>query len=247
MTRFFSGLWLNNWLKCGLLVLIPALVQASGDSSAEQMVEKMVTRVTGMLENKAMMLADNVPDSSWEVRVSPPGNLNRLKPCEFGFQLEDSRPGEVGRQRVKVRCEGPRKWSIYLGGDIDLYANVLVAKVPLVSGQEVPAGNVSLQRRNLGELRRGYLSDISFLSNMTLRRRVRAGDALAPSMFERSWAVRRGDSVQIQAGRNGLLVSMPGEILENAALGDNVRVRNLSSGKEVVARVQGHGIVVVGL
>ncbi|MCL6270107.1 flagellar basal body P-ring formation protein FlgA [Sansalvadorimonas sp. 2012CJ34-2] len=238
--------FLSSWLIFVLLAAGAVSADTASKEATERMSRDITGRVTKMLNNKASMLAGNLKGSSWKVEVSKLTNLSRLEPCQMGFALEDTRQGKSGRQRVKVRCEGPRNWSVYVAGDIQILAKVLVASEPLSSGSRVGTGSVSLQKRDISDLRRGYLSDLAFLNGKVLKRRMKAGDVLNPGMFEVAQAVNRGDSVQIRAGKNGLIVTMPGKALEDGAAGENIRVRNLSSGKEIVATAQGNGIVSIG-
>ncbi|MCY1454933.1 flagella basal body P-ring formation protein FlgA [compost metagenome] len=59
--------------------------------------------------------------------------------------------------------------------------------------------------------------------------------------------VSKGDQVVISAMSPAINVRMPGEALSNGAPGEQIRVRNLSSGRVVKARVKGPGQVQVDM
>ncbi|HAV88201.1 MAG TPA: flagella basal body P-ring formation protein FlgA, partial [Pseudomonas sp.] len=72
---------------------------------------------------------------------------------------------------------------------------------------------------------------------------VQPGQVLTPAMLELAEVIRRGDQVVISAGNQSVNVRMPGEALTDGAPGEQIRVKNLRSGRIVRARVTGPGQV----
>jgi flagella basal body P-ring formation protein FlgA len=68
---------------------------------------------------------------------------------------------------------------------------------------------------------------------------IRRQDVMVPP------AVHRGDVVLLVAQRAGLRITTPGEVREDAALSQSVRVVNRSSRKELTGRVLDASTVVV--
>ena len=64
-------------------------------------------------------------------------------------------------------------------------------------------------------------------------------------MVRAAIAVRRGERVSILATTAALQVRMEGEALSDGAIGEIIRVRNLSSRQEIEAQVVGPGQVQV--
>ena len=58
--------------------------------------------------------------------------------------------------------------------------------------------------------------------------------------------VRRGARVEILARHGSLQVRMAGKALQNGSRGQRIRVRNLSSGREISGEVIASGVIQVG-
>ncbi|MNJ73549.1 flagellar basal body P-ring biosynthesis protein FlgA [compost metagenome] len=99
----------------------------------------------------------------------------------------------------------------------------------------------------MGTLTQGYLTEPEQALGSKLTRPVSIDQVLTPNHLERAPVVRKGDHVVISAGGAALSVRMPGEALQEGAIGEQVRVRNLSSQRIIKARISGPGQVVVDL
>ena len=64
-------------------------------------------------------------------------------------------------------------------------------------------------------------------------------------MFEVPPAVEKGDRVIIKAENNIILITASGKALEEGGIGDQIRVMNTSSGKEIVATIKKPDLVEV--
>ncbi|WP_338401960.1 flagellar basal body P-ring formation chaperone FlgA [Paragemmobacter straminiformis] len=82
---------------------------------------------------------------------------------------------------------------------------------------------------------------------MVIGRRAKVGlgegQPVLARQLEPVWLVEKGNPLSLTASAGGLSVSAPAEALENGALGDVIRVMNLSSRREVKALVTGPNIV----
>ena len=79
--------------------------------------------------------------------------------------------------------------------------------------------------------------DPSQLSQATLDEPVRAGRSISLGDVEQLQLVKSGSLVSLVASVNGLAVSVQGIALERGAIGDTIRVRNLSSKKVMTGKV----------
>jgi flagella basal body P-ring formation protein FlgA len=70
-----------------------------------------------------------------------------------------------------------------------------------------------------------------------------AGPDHPGSALRDSWAVERGKTVQLVFSGNGLTITAAGTPLENAAIGDFIRVRNIESGLIVSGTVMDNGSI----
>ncbi len=74
---------------------------------------------------------------------------------------------------------------------------------------------------------------------------IQSGRVIKLRMVEVPPAVKKGDRVVIKAENGTIEITALGRVLEDARSGEQVRVINVSSGKELFATVVGHGQVAV--
>ncbi len=153
---------------------------------------------------------------------------------------------EIGSTTVGVRCNGDKRWTLYVPVKVTVFTQVVVAARSLPRGQLLSASDLSLARRDLARLPQGYFRDPAEVAGQQLKRNVTAGQALTPALLKAPRTIRRGERVTLVAGGNGVEVRMPGIALNNAARGETVRVRNVSSKRIVLGVVAGPGLVQVG-
>ena len=130
---------------------------------------------------------------------------------------------------------------------VRLFRQVVVAQRPLARGAILEAQDIDWRERDVGTLTQGYLTEPEQALGSKLTRPVSIDQVLTPNHLERAPVVRKGDHVVISAGGASLSVRMPGEALQDGAIGEQVRVRNLSSQRIIKARISGPGQVVVDL
>lgn len=81
------------------------------------------------------------------------------------------------------------------------------------------------------------LSDVSQAVGRMTGRRLGEGERVSGSFLSAVPVVRRGDSVSIVVRKGTLSLRIPGEVLEDGAVGDKVRVRNVQSKRILEASV----------
>ncbi len=213
------------------------------ESQVEQEIRREVTR---HLEKKAKSLTQGLANSQTVVSIQMPtaNSTERLSPCTDSLVLEDNQKG-AGRQRVKVTCNGFRRWSVYVGGDIALEVPVLVTTRPLKKGDTVTVADVTHRLQNVSKSRGDYMTNVAALKGQALRRSISAGTVLDPEFFERTAIIRQGDRVAIVSGHRGFRITVTGVAQQDGAMGETIRVKNSSSGKVLTGTVEGAGEVAV--
>jgi len=158
-------------------------------------------------------------------------------------------PGQrsVGSTTVGVRCGAPVSWTVYVQATVALIQPVLVVRRPLPRGSVLTAADVDVQEQDVARLVTGYLVDLKDIEGMVLRRSVAAGAVLNPSLVQHPVSVRRGERVTILGQVGGIEVRMEGQALMDGARGEVIRVRNLSSGRDVEGVVVAPGVIQVRL
>ena len=203
------------------------------------------------LQLRAQDLLNTVSGRYYDVTLKPlPGNL-QTRVCSKPLTINFLSDAEAGPQRFQVVCTSEVPWSIYMKGNIDLFAAVLVSRRPLKKGEIPQTRDFILQEENISELRRGYLTRYDQLDQQQVASRIKAGEIITPSMLRAEQIIKRGDRVTITAqgnsasGQNRFQISMPGEAMSTGTLNQQIRVRNLSSGKILKGTVISHREILV--
>jgi len=178
----------------------------------------------------------------WQITFTPIDSRLSAKSCEkpLSTSLESRAP--IGRLTVKVRCEMPA-WTLLLPAQVSVWQPVLAARYPLKRGQQVHEADFTWVERDIGALPQGWLSDSRLLQGQQLTRRLSTGQLLLSSQLKAAQLIAPGEPVQILSQSDGIRVQMKGEALSAGSLGQLIRVRNLSSGRVLRARVVAQGQV----
>lgn len=214
----------------------------------------------GAAANQTVQSLDSIRDQAAEFvhansdrfAVAPqvtPGRLDsRLQLAECSLPLQSSAaPGGLrpGNSVVEVRCDGDQPWKLFVPVEIALPGQVVVAAHALQRGQVLRESDLEMRRVDLAAQHRGYFQTPAKLIGKKMKRSVGRSTVLAPRMLTREKLVRRGGDVLILAGGDRFSVRMKGKALNDGSRGDRVRVRNLSSGREIGATVIDAGVVEV--
>ena len=122
------------------------------------------------------------------------------------------------------------------------------AEVPtrrLHPGEIISEADLEPARAVLATLPTSTLRLTEDLVGKEVRRTLLPGRPVPGGSIQEPRAVRRGEKVEIVYSHNGLDLSAAGRALEDGALGDEVRVVNLSSNRTISAAVAGAGLVEV--
>jgi flagella basal body P-ring formation protein FlgA len=96
---------------------------------------------------------------------------------------------------------------------------------------------VTLKVKNMSDLPATALTRASEAIGMQTGQPIRAGEVILPRMLKGKPAVRRGDRLVLVAESANLKVETIARALEDGYQGDQIRVVNSNSGKELYGRV----------
>ena len=116
---------------------------------------------------------------------------------------------------------------------------------PILRGAIFGPEDVQQEVKDTARLTQGYLTDLKDVIGMVARRSVPAGAVLHPGLVQAPVVIRRGETVVLLARANGMEVRVEGRAMADGAVGDVIRVRNLSSGRVVEGVVVSPGVVEV--
>jgi flagella basal body P-ring formation protein FlgA len=150
------------------------------------------------------------------------------------------------RATVEVRCDSPG-WKLYVPVQRSQRRAIVVARTTLPRGKVLTVDDVLLTERETSTLPAGYLTDLGIAVGQTLRRGVTEGTPVGPQALAAPPAVRAGQEVSLEAGAAEFRVRMAGVARQDAALGEMVKVENVSSRKIVQGIVRSNKIVEIAV
>jgi flagella basal body P-ring formation protein FlgA len=163
-----------------------------------------------------------IPAGAWTAHVVPQG----------GGAL-------VGRVRLQVDLVVDERLarSVNVTADVGLNGPVVMAARPVARGAVITDADVTIDRRDVSQMPRNVLGDPAAVIGHVARAALSPWTPIRREQIVAASAVHRGDVVLLVAQRGGLRITTPGEVREDAAAGEPVRVVNRASQKSLVGRV----------
>lgn len=144
-----------------------------------------------------------------------------------------------GTTSVGVRCAGAKPWTLYLQARIAIESTYYLAARQIEAGTVVTPQDLLARNGDLSNLPRAIITDPSQAVGSTTLVRVGAGMPLRQDLLKSASAVAIGQTVRVVAQGQGFQISAEGSVMNNAAPGQQVRVK--MAGGQIIS-----GIVVDG-
>lgn len=121
----------------------------------------------------------------------------------------------------------------------------VVPERTIYPGEELFADLVREVEVTNPNLRGGYAEVTDEVLGKVTTRTLLPGRTIPVAALREAWAVERGKSVPMIFNANGLTITAVGMPLENAAIGDFIRVRNIETGVIISGTVAENGSIQV--
>ena len=154
---------------------------------------------------------------------------------------------QIGNTTVGIRCNDHKPWKIYIGAQIKLYEDVWVTNSAIARGSILSNANVTVEKREISFTHSEYFSSQHSPIGLKAKRPLRKGDIIQVLALEKPMAIKRGARVVVIARVNGLEIRTAATALSSAAEGDRIRVRNISSNKELEGILSKNSVVHVNI
>lgn len=183
---------------------------------------------------RALAQEAGLSDVQVKVTVVPRGNAPASCPGATTVEALDTR--HITRMRFAVTCNGAPERSTELIARGTLTANVVVAAADIAANRPIAETQLTRERRDVSTAP-DATSDIEAVAGQASRRAIRAGQVVGTRWLVQPVLVRRGSAVDIVARNAGVEVRVAGEVQENGRRDEVVRVRNVTNGNIIRARV----------
>ena len=147
-----------------------------------------------------------------------------------------------GRTTVGVRCSGDRPWTLYLQARVSVMATYYLAARAVAPGEVLTAADLIPRDGDLTTMPQAIVTDPSQAVGAVTLSRLAAGLPLRTDMLRGAGAVVIGQSVHVVTSGAGFSISAEGSAMNNAAPGQQVRVK--TAGGQIISGVVKDGSTV---
>jgi flagella basal body P-ring formation protein FlgA len=143
-------------------------------------------------------------------------------------------------------ADGPPIIERTVFGTVYEMAQIPVPKRLISAGETISAEDLEWQPVQLTRLTGNSLTDAEQLIGRVARRPLKAGQILRQSDVAVSPVIRKNDLIQLVVKTGQMTLSVQGKALQDAALGQTIRVINVNSNRQLSGTVVDAGTVAVG-
>ncbi len=135
---------------------------------------------------------------------------------------------------ASVTCPSP-SWTIYAGVRIVKRHVALVASRAIAVGEVIDSSDTASREVVLSDVHGALLSPQVLTEGVKATRAIPEGEPVTRSMTDLTRSVHSGQQVVLRVNQGGLVVSAPGQALQDGAIGDSVAVENAESHRRLSA------------
>lgn len=224
---FYSLLgWQQNVLAQGEAELNPVQGQQFDEQSLQQLAVEHVIPYVNQHQD-AELTIEALPINSTQVEFNCHSELVFVLPNDKVSNRQAS---------VQIKCNDEKSWHVFVHLRIKQQIPVVVAKNGVKKGDRITDDDLTIKLIDKHLVRLGYEQNPELLIGSRATRNLNTG---FPVSQNNVCTVCKGDKITIFAGNEKMLIKTSGIALENGQMGDNIKVENAKSGKEISARVIG--------
>jgi len=154
----------------------------------------------------------------------------------------DSLGDRYARVKYEILVNGVPVKKFWIPVRLDKKVEAVVAAHDIPKGKVISLSDVRKKKLPSLKVKGGVISFKSALGKLA-KRDIRAGEVIKERDLEPNFVVKEGRPVKLVYEANGIHIELPAIALENGAVGDIIKVKNVSTGKVLVCRVIGENTV----
>ena len=171
-----------------------------------------------------------LPNRPYSYKVIPPGKTSYLGTVPL---------------RIVFDVYGQSSKKAWATAKIEVETDAVVVQKPIDRNQTIEKDDVNIVSMDMADLPSNTVSRLEDVVGKKALRAMNPKEVLRTDIVEEPPMVRRNDVVSIVAESGALRITAKGEVKESGCRGSRIKVVNLSSNKEVIARVMDSGMVQV--
>jgi len=235
---------------------IGPVIQAGATGRAiwpENVVVKRTSQSIGIEQFEEIFkgyIRKNAPWKASEIffaRISTPGSIT-LPQGRLAIEVQErTGQGFLGNVflTAQVNVNGKTVRNISLSGEVLLQKEVIRAARKIDRGAIIAKEDLAFTVEKIKDVRPDSNPRLEDIVGKRATRNVQTGQILTVPMMQDIPMVQKGKQVVIRADNGLITVTTVGVVQENGQQGDQVRVINVGSGKEIMATVISPGMVTV--
>lgn len=146
---------------------------------------------------------------------------------------------------IQVIVDGTPKEKIFLRTKVSVFDRIVVAKKRLKRGDVIGSFEAAVEDRDIASLNSSIVRDINQVMGKEAKTFIPKDNPIYDWMIKEKLMVKKNEKIKITAKGESIIVDAVGMSLEDGQLGSQIKVKNLTSGKEMMATVTGTGEVAV--
>ncbi len=146
---------------------------------------------------------------------------------------------------VEMETKKGRNHSLYVPFKALAKKRLYMARVNLRKGDTIGVRDIAMTETYLAGNNGLYPAGDEEIVGKRLKKDMQAGAIFTNALLDDPVLVQRGEVVTIVADNKRLTVHAKGRTLEKGRMGDTIRVKNITSGREVVGRITAQNTVTV--
>ncbi|MBM7072864.1 flagellar basal body P-ring formation protein FlgA [Shewanella sp. 202IG2-18] len=168
--------------------------------------------------------------------------VSTLSRCSSEIRFTKKSDKLLGVQQWKASCSSPNR-TVMMRSQLSIKALLPVTKETLQRGQVIQPDMLTMQWVNYPSYRAQIVTQMSQLRGKRVSHKLRRLKAIQTKQLISNIWVMAGEHVIIEANANGFSANMKGKALQSGGEGQAIKVKNLSSGKVILAYPIGKGKV----
>lgn len=218
--------WQQNLLAESLAEPSDVQLRQFDEQNLQQLAIEHVTPLVSQHEDASLTI-DALPINSTQTEFNCNSALEFVLPNDKLLNRQAS---------VQIKCLDEKNWHVFVHLRIKQQIPVVVAKNGVKKGDRITGDDLTIKLIDKHLVRLGYEQDPTRFVGSRATRNLSSGFPVSQSNV---CTVCKGDKITIFAGNEKMLIKTSGIALENGQMGDNIKVENAKSGKELSARVIG--------
>jgi flagellar basal body P-ring formation protein FlgA len=146
---------------------------------------------------------------------------------------------------VDFYLDGESQRKIVLSGKVGIIKDVVKAVRNINSGEIISSKDITLVSEKGKNPNKNSITNIEDVIGKRATRRIQTDQTIQNGMVMVPPAIEKGAQVIIKAENDELVITASGKALEEGCVGDQIRVMNIASGKEIIATVKRSDLVQV--